>query len=524
MSFNWKQPLRSFVQQVAQKVEQMEPQPEYIDAAVREYLTEEGAQVGYSVIDGNLSVNLTGVNTPSADVASIGGNPIVPDSVAAGSVTDAMLAQTGGVLSKVGDVTQEVMSSNLWQPTETGYYYTKGGTKTSSDGFAYQVIEGLTAGDVINAYYWYNDTSGYTVQPMMRFVTAYVSDVANSSLGAENASTYTVPENVTKVIVSVSVSQYTHDICVMKNNAAAPTMTKIPYFEPYTIIETDSTLTDPELPANAKAVGDALVPYRDLLMNKFVHVSIDDFTEWAALIANAETYTSIYDNAKFAYLKELHDTYGAVFTLNCFIESGDYDISDVPSTFAAEFEAAKDWLKFSFHGTNVDELFNTDMPDTIAGYYDTFVAAIYQMTGTYECIDRVARLSSYTGTLQNVVALRDRVAGIKGLLAGETENTAGYYLDSTQKSYISKHDKLYDPSTFLTFIRSFTRIPTADDPTVLDDSTCANYTPMVELFWHDTDAWTSNYWKTTFIVPWMEYLAAASNGYKFDYSERVWRL
>ena len=91
MSFNWRQPLRSFVQQVAQKVEQMEPQPEYIDAVVREYLTEEGAQVGYNVTNGNLAVNLTGVNTPSSDVSSIGGNPIVPDSVAANSVTNSML-------------------------------------------------------------------------------------------------------------------------------------------------------------------------------------------------------------------------------------------------------------------------------------------------------------------------------------------------------------------------------------------------------------------------------------------------
>ena len=36
-----------------------------------------------------------------ADIHSIGGNPIVPESVAANSVTDAMLAQTGGVLSAV---------------------------------------------------------------------------------------------------------------------------------------------------------------------------------------------------------------------------------------------------------------------------------------------------------------------------------------------------------------------------------------------------------------------------------------
>ena len=117
MSFNWKQPVRSFVQQVAQKVEQMEPQPEYIDAAVREYLTEEGASVGYNVTDGNLAVNLTGVNTPSADIHSIGGNPIVPESVAANSVTDAMLAQTGGVLSRVGEIAVLRFDKNLVDPS-----------------------------------------------------------------------------------------------------------------------------------------------------------------------------------------------------------------------------------------------------------------------------------------------------------------------------------------------------------------------------------------------------------------------
>ena len=39
-----------------------------------------------------------------ADIKSIGGNPIVPESVAANSVTDAMLAQTGGVLSRVAGI------------------------------------------------------------------------------------------------------------------------------------------------------------------------------------------------------------------------------------------------------------------------------------------------------------------------------------------------------------------------------------------------------------------------------------
>ena len=48
-----------------------------------------------------------------ANVKSIGGNPIVPESVAAGSVTDAMLAQTGGVLSAVGAISYLTEIPNL---------------------------------------------------------------------------------------------------------------------------------------------------------------------------------------------------------------------------------------------------------------------------------------------------------------------------------------------------------------------------------------------------------------------------
>ena len=66
-------------------------------------------------------------------------------------------------------------------------------------------------------------------------------------------------------------------------------------------------------------------------------------------------YSSVFENKFFAELKELHDEFGAVFTLNCFntyTGDGSYDISNIPDRYAAELAANSDWLKFAFHAEN----------------------------------------------------------------------------------------------------------------------------------------------------------------------------
>ena len=72
-----------------------------------------------------------------ADIHSIGGNPIVPESVAANSVTDAMLAQTGGVLSAVDAIIDAINDGEVIESSSAyaagGYNFNTGEVSTATD-------------------------------------------------------------------------------------------------------------------------------------------------------------------------------------------------------------------------------------------------------------------------------------------------------------------------------------------------------------------------------------------------------
>jgi hypothetical protein len=74
--------------------------------------------------------------------------------------------------------------------------------------------------------------------------------------------------------------------------------------------------------------------------------------------------SSIFNVPFFSWCKSLHDTYGAVFILPCFysVASPAFNLSEVPSTFKAEFEANASWLKFTFHSYST----STTYPDADA--------------------------------------------------------------------------------------------------------------------------------------------------------------
>lgn len=250
---------------------------------------------------------------------------------------------------------------------------------------------------------------------------------------------------------------------------------------------------------------------------KYVHFSLDDSTFWVDLIENENTYSSCFENSVLSKLKELHEEYGFCFTLNCLTRASDKVISDAPSKFAAEFSVNKDWLRFSFHGTEVSEIFTNTNGETLKEYYDEFVAAIYNMTGTYECVDRVARLSSFTGNAENIKAIRDTECGIVGLLT--TDRNIGlsvghsYALSSEEDAYMHNHCKMYKAEQFITYIRSMTRLEsTTYAPSLMASAAYANYRPMVELFWHETAAWQSNYFLSSILKPWFDWMK--ENGYK----------
>ena len=252
--------------------------------------------------------------------------------------------------------------------------------------------------------------------------------------------------------------------------------------------------------------------------NKYVHFSLDDCTFWTDLIDNENNYDSCFDNSVLEKLKEFHDAYGHCFTLNCFIVSGEQSIADVPNKWASEFAANKDWLRFAFHGTTTTETFSNTDSAVLKGYYDTFVTAILKMTGTYDCIDRVTRLSSYSGNVStNIPAIRDTDCGIVGLLTNDRDVNlsvgTSYNLSAAKNEYLHTHDKMYDADSLLWFIRTEFRLESASIlPSVLNTAKYANFRPVVEIFWHETTGWASNYAFTTWLKPAFDWLA--ENGYK----------
>jgi hypothetical protein len=162
-------------------------------------------------------------------------------------------------------------------------------------------------------------------------------------------------------------------------------------------------------------------------------------------------------------MKSLHDTYGAVITLNCFLHySGvgydDFYLIDMPNTWKDEFVAAKEWLKFAFHGYD-DLTFGTI---DILPYYNDFVTAIYNMTEDYDCIDRVVRTQSFTGSLENVLALTNAQYGAIALLGGGHEGgRLSYYLNQENSDYLVRHGVKIDNINNILFFKSWMDIDNA---------------------------------------------------------------
>ena len=65
------------------------------------------------------------------------------------------------------------------------------------------------------------------------------------------------------------------------------------------------------------------------------------------------SFASIFDSFYLAGLKRAHERFGTKFTLNTFYHNWhhpEFDLSQFPDRYRAEFEANSDWLRFAFHG------------------------------------------------------------------------------------------------------------------------------------------------------------------------------
>lgn len=291
------------------------------------------------------------------------------------------------------------------------------------------------------------------------------------------------------------------------------------------VVSTDSLL------ATKKQLDESLASFKpnDIKVNpypteKFMHISCDDFlTPFKDLTTNANTYTSIFDNAVFGFLKSQHDKYGMVFSAYCFYESTDatFNLSQVPNKFSKEFRDNSHWLKFGFHSRNGNKNYATATAADAKTDYDLIITELIRITGSYKCIDRLPRLQNYAGSLDAVTAMKNTKPAIVGLLTAEDTRT-NYYHNADQTNYLLAHDRLYDNNTKLLFFSTDIRLDTDSTPktTLETRETDSNFSDRMNdlvIFIHDDGLIKSSYWQR--VTDCLEY--AIENGYRFDFPMNV---
>lgn len=195
--------------------------------------------------------------------------------------------------------------------------------------------------------------------------------------------------------------------------------------------------------------GQLDIPYR---ANNYVHISFDDVS---LCIKNLSTgkFKSVWNEPFFEMLLNLHDKYGAVFSLYIWDVQ---NLANVSNKYRKEFILASDWLKFGFHATNEGSLENATY-ESAKTEYNNFVDSIYNVCGGINSIDRMPRLNYFASNLEACKALRDAKCGCIGFLNSDDSRKA-YYLEQTQLDYLRTHSLYSDRTNGLQFVSTVMRL------------------------------------------------------------------
>ena len=277
-----------------------------------------------------------------------------------------------------------------------------------------------------------------------------------------------------------------------------------------------------------------LVNSNKVTNNNFIHFSFDDVTRcFTNLNTNKNTFTSIFQDNFLNYLKSLHESYGAKFSLYC---NNISLLNSIGDHYKNDFIANNDWLKIGNHSAN-GELMSTLTTEQAKTNYDNFVNYILTMAGL-NSIDRIPRLEGFNGTQDQINALRDTKCGIYGLLTADDDREQGY-LTNNQESYLYENNNLFDTnhgmiyySTNLrldTFVSGYSsthtyHTNTADNPydeLVLrySDPNYSNYNQDLIVFTHEWQVYSQNYNLISTMQNYIEQVLQFANqyGYIFDY-------
>ncbi len=114
--------------------------------------------------------------------------------------------------------------------------------------------------------------------------------------------------------------------------------------------------------------------------NFYIDVHIFTFTDLAK-----ERPKSAFDHFYLRGLKNIHEKYGTVFSLNCFYHNAHHEflLKDMPDIWKSEFTDNADWLKFSFHAYSEfpDRPYAEASAEEIGKDWDLVQNEIYRFAG-----------------------------------------------------------------------------------------------------------------------------------------------
>lgn len=328
--------------------------------------------------------------------------------------------------------------------------------------------------------------------------STFISGIAQSyGLKTYDISTITIPQNARYMSIT---TQITSDF---------------PRENQYANIE--SNIKD-YVDKNNADIKNEIADVKSGVSSKFAHISFDDVEYCLVDITNnANTYVSIFDNPFFSKLKDLHNLYGAVFSLYVFTDG----LNNITNKFASNFSANSKWLKFGFHSKNGNTNLENASADEALSQYNTFTSEIVRICGSVDSIDRCPRLGNFKGNINAMKALRDANGGIVGALSAY-DTRDSYNLSSEDSVYLFNHGKLYDADTFLTYYRTIMTMevsnPTQTLPPLLTVEKM-NTNPYLIVMMHEYAIYGSDYAIVSDMYTRLEYACnfAKANGYMWAY-------
>lgn len=264
---------------------------------------------------------------------------------------------------------------------------------------------------------------------------------------------------------------------------------------------------------------------------QYIHFSFDDvYRALEDITDHADVYDSVFENELFSWMKRMHDTYGAVFSLytfNYYSADPDYHISGLPDKYAKELTTNAGWLKFGFHARDDKKKYNMDEAASIKADYQKFYDAImYATAGNAESIDRVVRLGFFAGTKENIQALQECEMGVQGLLTADNDDKRlSYYLDDGKTMLVNRDGELWDER--LLFLKSQLRmelVESVDD--LLAKINCYEEPKVLELFTHES-CWYRESKVNGYSIPGLAEVLlkwAFDRGYGFDFAQNRYEL